>query len=117
MIDTITIPSYDESQFDGAHVVLEDELSLWIVARVPEPTARAEGAGVYGEGAWSREEEWRDAVRTAIADAGWADVDVGMEVIYIVWDPGRDQTEEEILAAHPTVSLEAALAYAMQEPL
>ena len=81
------------THLDAAHVVCGSGTDLEIVARIPEPQTR-----VDDDPEWN-EDDWREHVRAAVKAAGWDTFDCAYPVTaWIVWDPGRDQTEEEILA-------------------
>lgn len=94
-MDRITAGYQTDNRFDGAHVVWEENGQSTIVAIIPEPVDRVERAANWDEGTW------RDAVRTAALDA-WGEPDSDNPVtIYLVFDPGRDEIEEEIVCEYP----------------
>lgn len=99
-MDTITVTGYGPStDLDAAHVDWETDTACHIVARIPEPQARADYHA--GTGDWD-ESRWRADVRAAVVDAGWDEPDSDEHVrISIHHDPCRDQEEEELILDQP----------------
>ncbi len=102
-MEIMHIPGYNEEHpsLDGAHLIAEtSEFSAEIVARIPEPLRRAERRGTYGPGAWTggMEADWRDAVYAEVLRLWGTKTDDGSPLV-LVFDPGRDQIEEERLEA------------------
>lgn len=94
-MDTIRVGE-NLTHYDAAHIICGSGTDLEIVARVPEPQAR-----LNDDPDW-QEADWREQVVAAVKAAGWDQPDSQDPVtVWIVWDPGRDQTEEEILVEWP----------------
>lgn len=82
-VDEVSVLGFGElTHFEAAEIVGDDG---WRACVFLEPQERQEG--------WDREEEWRQAVREIAKDLAYE----GSDEYYLVFDPARDQQEEEVL--------------------